>query len=92
MTVKEAEDGKREMAFLSGEEAGILEQAVKLVDPRIGISEIDYTDGTITLSYVHNRGTEHEWTEGMFRTVNVRADSRAAIVKDVMEKVFKASL
>lgn len=89
MTVKEAENGKRAMALLTDNETEILEQAVKLVDPRIGISEIDYAGGTITLSYLYNVGTEHEWTDGLFRTVNVGADSRAAIVKDVMEKVFK---
>ena len=89
MTVKEAANGKRAMALLSDNEAEILEQAVKLVDPRIGISEIDYAGGTITLSYLYNAGTEHEWTDGMFLTVNVGADSRAAIVKDVMDKVFK---
>lgn len=89
MIIEDVKSGRRAMAFLTDEELEILERAIKLVSDRIGIASVSYASGTVTLSYVYNKGGKDEWTDNSFKIVNVGADSKAAVVKDVLEKVFR---
>jgi hypothetical protein len=66
-----------------------IETLVKVSSNSFAIDTVDYETGTILISNTYNQGTDSEWTEHDFITVNVNADSMNAIRKDIFKAVDK---
>lgn len=75
------------MSVLSDEQARTLEDAIRTFDRDISIAEIDYRTGTIHVGITYNRGTDGEWTDDRFLSINVNCDSVSAIFWDVIKAV-----
>ena len=65
-----------------------LENILKDMDARLYIVKLDYDNETVKIGYIRNRGTEDEWLDDNFLEVNVKGDSRAAVIRDVVKNVF----
>lgn len=72
------------MSVLSDEKARTLEDTIRVFDRNLGIAEIDYQTGTIHVGITYNRGTDGEWTNDRFLSINVNCDSVSAIFWDVI--------
>lgn len=65
-----------------------LENILKDMDSRLYIVKLDYTEEVVKIGYIRNRGTEDEWLDDNFLEVNVKGDSRAAVIRDVVKSIF----
>lgn len=92
MDIKVVKSERRQMAELSEDQLETLEKMCKVCDPRYYIEEVNYETGIISIGYVHNPDTSHEWKESGFIEVSVGSDSAMAIFKDVYDTVYQRSL
>lgn len=79
---------KPAMAVWSQDQIDTLEKAIKLTDPHVFISKIDYDAGTVHIGYHYNEGTPDAFDENDFMTINVASSSVAAAFKDVFIQVY----
>lgn len=79
---------KPRMSVLSDEKARTLEDAIRVFDRNLSIAEIDYQAGTIHVGITY-RGTDNEWTDDRFLSINVNCDSVSAIFWDVIKAVHE---
>ncbi len=83
---------EKKMEAIPLDEIELIDRAIKVIEPKLMIQEVNYSKGVVKIAFNRNVGTPNEWCEENFLEVNVACDSNAAVLCDVINKVRERCL